>query len=222
MHPLQIVFIIMALLLGLYLALNGFLWLVSFITGRAIVYNSSLPATYKQQREQPKRALSAAAASPDLLDELLADGEIDEADEEADEQTASPDEADEQTDDRQTALESRLSDIEESIERIQLDRSREAVVELLVQLGWSVSDIRAIIKGDNAVISGLVAKAKSTLEQPEEAAQAKENLGQIVAMTIDPSRPARLVPVRQGIDGMRYTLDEAGQPQPLKEKQEEE
>lgn len=201
MHPLQIVFVCLTLLVGLYLSLQGVLWLVSTLTGRKIVY-------------VPQGALKQQVRHT-LEEREIADEETVEADKGLNEQTDSPDEADEQTentDSRQTASESRLSDIEQLVERVQLDRSRETIIELLVRVGWSVSDIRAIIKGDNAVISGLVAKAKSKLDQPEEADQVEGNLGQIIAMIEDPCRPTRSVPVRAGPNGMRYILDEAGQP----------
>jgi len=119
-----------------------------------------------------------------------------------------------QTDSRQTASESRLSAIEQAVERAKLDRSKEALIVLLVELGWGVGDIRAVVKGDNNALSALIAKAKADQPEPPEDKPADE-LGQIVDMIEDPDRPSRLVPVRAGADGTRYTIDDMGQPRPL-------
>jgi len=120
----------------------------------------------------------------------------------------------EQQTDGQTALQSGLSAIEQVVERAKLDRSKEALVSLLVGLGWGVGDIRQVIKGDNNAISALVAKAKAGQLEPS-ADEVNDDLGQIVAMIEDPDKPSRLVPVRSGPDGSRYTIDDMGQPRPL-------
>lgn len=126
-----------------------------------------------------------------------------------------------QTDSRQTALQSGLSDLEEACKRAQLDRSKESLVSLLVALDWGVGDIRAVVKGDNNALSALVAKAKAGQLEPS-ADEVNDDLGRIIDMIEDPDKPSRLVPVRSGPDGARYTLDDLGQPRPLQDRQTDE
>lgn len=49
---------------------------------------------------------------------------------------------------------------------IALDRSRKAVVKQLVQAGWSTSQIRAVVKGDNGEIGEEIREAKQALGMP--------------------------------------------------------
>jgi hypothetical protein len=66
-----------------------------------------------------------------------------------------------QTDDRQT----KVSVADQWLDRLEVDRTREAVVDLLVYSGWSVSDIRKanILRGDNALIGPEIEAARKRL-----------------------------------------------------------
>lgn len=53
------------------------------------------------------------------------------------------------------------------IERLQLDRSKQALIELLVYSDWDVSQIRGVIKGDNGVLGQEIEAARQRLgKQP--------------------------------------------------------
>ncbi|SRR5258706_15252146 len=47
--------------------------------------------------------------------------------------------------------------------RLQLDRTKTAVIEVMVYNGWSVGEIRAVIKGDNGAIGVEVEAARQRL-----------------------------------------------------------
>jgi hypothetical protein len=70
-------------------------------------------------------------------------------------------EADEQTD-RQTDL---VSVADQWLDRLEVDRTREAVVDLLVYSGWSVSDFRkvGVLRGDNGTMGAEVEAARKRL-----------------------------------------------------------
>ena len=52
------------------------------------------------------------------------------------------------------------------IERLQLDRTKTALIEVLVYSGWDVSDIRSAVKGDNGAIGAEVDAARKRLGIP--------------------------------------------------------
>lgn len=72
------------------------------------------------------------------------------------------DEADRPTD---RALESRLSEKKIQPPRLQLNKTRAAVIEELLTHGWTVADLRreGILRGDNKVIGDEVAEARKRL-----------------------------------------------------------
>ena len=47
--------------------------------------------------------------------------------------------------------------------RLQLDRTKTAIIEVLVYNGWRVGDIRAALKGDNGAIGAEVDAARKKL-----------------------------------------------------------
>jgi hypothetical protein len=70
--------------------------------------------------------------------------------------------------------------------RLQLDRTREALLHTLLYNGWTVTDVRAVLKGENAKIAAEVAAAEAQLagpryrRSPEEAqaiAERRQELG---------------------------------------------
>lgn len=68
---------------------------------------------------------------------------------------------DEQTD-RQTDS---VSEADRWLDRLELDRTRTAVIELLLYSGWTITDLRreGILRGDNTAISAEVEAAKKKL-----------------------------------------------------------
>lgn len=67
-----------------------------------------------------------------------------------------------QTTDRQADRPSVSADDLE-VGRLQLDRTKVAVIEVMVYNGWQVGEIRAVIKGDNGAIGAEVEAAKKRL-----------------------------------------------------------
>ena len=67
--------------------------------------------------------------------------------------------ADEQTD-RQTDL---VSEADQWLDRIEVDRTKTALIELLVYSGWEVGQIRGVLKGDNGAIGTEIEAAKIRL-----------------------------------------------------------
>jgi hypothetical protein len=47
--------------------------------------------------------------------------------------------------------------------RLEVDRTRSAIIDTLLLSGWGVAEIRAVIKGDNNTISNEVAEARKRL-----------------------------------------------------------
>lgn len=67
-----------------------------------------------------------------------------------------------------------------TLARLQLDKTRMALIETLVTAGWDVVTIRGVIKGDNATIGTEVAAARERLQI---------------------AGPPRVIPSREHIDG---------------------
>ncbi len=53
------------------------------------------------------------------------------------------------------------------MERLQVDRTRAAVIELMVYSGWRVEQIRTVIKGENAALGAEIDAARQRLGMPE-------------------------------------------------------
>lgn len=72
-------------------------------------------------------------------------------------QTTQTDQTDEQTD--------YVSEADQWLDRLEVDRTRAAVVELLVYSGWTVSDVRKanLLRGDNAIIGPEIEAARKRL-----------------------------------------------------------
>jgi hypothetical protein len=64
--------------------------------------------------------------------------------------------------DRQTSV----SVADQWLDRLEVDRTRAALIELLVYSDWSLSEIRSIIKGDNGTIGAEVEAARQRLAKP--------------------------------------------------------
>lgn len=56
-----------------------------------------------------------------------------------------------------------VSDADLWLDRMELDRTRTAVIELMVYTGWSTSQVRAVLKGDSGVIGVEVEAARQKL-----------------------------------------------------------
>lgn len=67
-----------------------------------------------------------------------------------------------QTDHRQTDRQP-VSTPSESPSRLQLDRTRTAVIEELLTHGWNVGEIRSVVKGDNGTIGAEIDAARQRL-----------------------------------------------------------
>lgn len=67
-----------------------------------------------------------------------------------------------QTDRRQTDRQP-VSTPSESPSRLQLDRTRTAVIEELLTHGWNVGEIRGVVKGDNGTIGAEIDAARQRL-----------------------------------------------------------
>lgn len=61
----------------------------------------------------------------------------------------------------------------ELLDRLEVDRTRVAIIELMVYSGWATGEIRAIIKGDNGAIGIEVEAAKKRLGIVDEPRQLK-------------------------------------------------
>lgn len=72
---------------------------------------------------------------------------------------AEPAPADRQTDRLADALLSAQTTPNDAAGALRLDRTRKAVIAVLVDSGWSVSEIRAVLKGDNTALSAEIAEA---------------------------------------------------------------
>jgi hypothetical protein len=62
--------------------------------------------------------------------------------------------------DRQTDM---VSEADVWLDRLELDRTKTALIELLVYSGWDVGQIRGVIKGDNGAIGSEIDAAKKRL-----------------------------------------------------------
>jgi hypothetical protein len=67
-------------------------------------------------------------------------------------QTGQTAQTDQQTD--------QVSEADQWLDRLELDRTKTAVIELLVYSGWEVGQIRNVIKGDNGAIGGEIDAAR--------------------------------------------------------------
>jgi hypothetical protein len=68
-------------------------------------------------------------------------------------------EPDEQTD-RQTDY---VSEADHWLDRMEVDRTKTALIELLVYSGWDVGQIRSVVKGDNGAIGTEIEAARNRL-----------------------------------------------------------
>lgn len=66
---------------------------------------------------------------------------------------------DQQTD-RQT---DHVSEADQWLDRLEVDRTRTAIIELMVYSGWATGEIRSILKGDNNVLGPEIEAAKKKL-----------------------------------------------------------
>lgn len=85
-----------------------------------------------------------------------------------------------------------------AVERLMVDRSREAVILGLVAAGWNTEQIRGVLKGTNAEIGVEVKQARERLANPQ-AAQATPVAGRATAAAFppQPSRPAPAPPAEE-------------------------
>jgi hypothetical protein len=60
-----------------------------------------------------------------------------------------------------------VSEADRWLDRLEVDRTKTAVIELMVYSGWTVGDVRAVVKGDNAAIGAEVAAARERLGMSE-------------------------------------------------------
>lgn len=82
-------------------------------------------------------------------------------------QTRAPIMSPEQAQDRQTDQTDRQTDLEsvadQWLDRLEVDKTRATLIELLVYSGWQTAEVRAVIKGDNGTIGTEVEAAKQRL-----------------------------------------------------------
>lgn len=79
----------------------------------------------------------------------------------AEAQTAQTGQTDTQTDE--------LSVEDRWLDRLEVDRTKTALIELLVYSGWDVSQIRSVVKGDNGTLGTEVEAARQRLGMPANA-----------------------------------------------------
>lgn len=62
-----------------------------------------------------------------------------------------------------------VSAVDPFFDRLQLDKTKTAVIEVLVYSGWTTGEIRSVIKGDNGAIGAEVeaARVRLGIDQPE-------------------------------------------------------
>jgi hypothetical protein len=86
-----------------------------------------------------------------------------------------------QTTDRQADRPSVSAD-DLSAPRLQLDRTKQALIEVMVYNGWGAGEIRAVIKGDNGVIGAEVdaARKKLGIEPPDRVIRVRDEKGERV------------------------------------------
>lgn len=64
------------------------------------------------------------------------------------------------TDGTQTQTDERVSEADRWIERLRVDRTKLTLIELTAYTGWSVDEIRKVIKGDNNVLGSEIEGAR--------------------------------------------------------------
>lgn len=66
------------------------------------------------------------------------------------------------------------------VERLQFDRSKAALIEVMVYNGWQVGEIRAVLKGDNGAIGAEVeqARVRLGLSTPERQLRVRDEKGE--------------------------------------------
>lgn len=69
--------------------------------------------------------------------------------------------------DRQTDRDRPVSVAADDLTALRLDRTRAGVVKALVAAGWSASEIRGVVKGDNGDIGREVQAAREALQVPD-------------------------------------------------------
>lgn len=97
--------------------------------------------------------------------------------------------------DQQTDRADRPSVSADSLEvpRLQLDKTKTAIIELLVYNGWQAGEIRSVLKGDNGVIGTEVEAARKRLgiDLPERTLKVRDEKGErVISMTAAPSARA--------------------------------
>jgi hypothetical protein len=60
----------------------------------------------------------------------------------------------------QTQTDERVSEASQWMERLKVDRTKMALIELTVYSGWSVDEIRKVVKGDNNVMGAEIESAR--------------------------------------------------------------
>lgn len=90
--------------------------------------------------------------------------------------TLTTDETDGRTDGRSASA------IDLWIERLEVDRTKQALIELLVYSGWTVDEVRAVLKGANADLGDEVKAARKRLgiEPPERTIRVRDAQGERV------------------------------------------
>ena len=68
------------------------------------------------------------------------------------------------------------------VERLQLDRTKTAIIEVMVYNGWQVGEIRAVLKGDNGALGTEVEAARKRLniDPPERLVRVRDAAGERV------------------------------------------
>ena len=56
-----------------------------------------------------------------------------------------------------------VSEADRWLDRLEVDRSRTAIIELMVYSGWNTSQVRAVLKGDSGMVGAEVEAAKIKL-----------------------------------------------------------
>lgn len=97
--------------------------------------------------------------------------------------------ADEQTDEQTD----RVSEADQWMDRVQLDRTKTALIEVLVYSGWDVAQIRSVLKGDNGALGAEIDAARKRLgiaPEPPRTILVRDNGGPARAIPItDPDYP---------------------------------
>lgn len=102
-------------------------------------------------------------------------------------QTEQTDKTDGQTDAVSTA--------DQWMDRLEVDRTRAALIELMVYSGWTVGEVRNVVKGDNGVIGAEVEAARKRLGIAPEPPR---------TLTVRDEHGARVIPFRETEPGLRY------------------